>query len=203
MSPPTSSSTLRATRFPPAQLGSVAQRIPRRLPRQAGRAPLRPHGQCPETRDNDFTWADFQARNNNELVAILGNFVNRVMVLTKKYFEGVVPAAGEYTDVDREAFSEMKAPAESLTDNPRASTSARPKDAIGFSRLGNKYLQDCEPWKIFATDPARVATVLNVRPDMRLHSRSHRALHAFQQREPPPCSAWTSSRGTSSAATAR
>lgn len=118
---------------------------------------------APETRDNDFTWADFQARNNNELVAILGNFVNRVMVLTKKYFEGVVPAAGEYTDVDREAFAEMKRLAESLTDNLEGFHFREAvKDAIGFSRLGNKYLQDCEPWKIFATDPARVATVLNV-----------------------------------------
>lgn len=118
---------------------------------------------APETKDNDFTWADFQARNNNELVAILGNFVNRVIVLTHKYFEGVTPAVGELEDVDRAALSEMERLKDSLSSNlENFHFREGVKDAMGFARLGNKYLQDCEPWKVFKTDPERVKTVLNI-----------------------------------------
>ncbi|MBD5218687.1 MAG: methionine--tRNA ligase [Bacteroidales bacterium] len=118
---------------------------------------------APETKDNDFTWADFQARNNNELVAILGNFVNRVIVLTHKYYDGVVPAAGELQDVDREAFAEMARLKEELTENlENFRFREAVKDAMGFARLGNKYLQDCEPWKVIKTDPERVKTIINV-----------------------------------------
>ena len=118
---------------------------------------------APETKDNDFTWADFQARNNNELVAILGNFVNRVIVLTHKYYDGVVPAAGELQDVDREACAEMARLKEELTENlENFRFREAVKDAMGFARLGNKYLQDCEPWKVIKTDPERVKTIINV-----------------------------------------
>ncbi|MBD5215701.1 MAG: methionine--tRNA ligase [Bacteroidales bacterium] len=118
---------------------------------------------APETKDNDFTWADFQARNNNELVAILGNFVNRVIVLTHKYYDGVVPAAGELQNVDREAFAEMARLKEELTENlENFRFREAVKDAMGFARLGNKYLQDCEPWKVIKTDPERVKTIINV-----------------------------------------
>ncbi len=118
---------------------------------------------APETKDNDFTWADFQARNNNELAAILGNFVNRVTVLTHKYYEGVTPAAGEYLDIDKEAFAEMERLKVSLTDNLETFHFREAlKDAMGIARMGNKYLQDCEPWKTIKTDPERVATVMNV-----------------------------------------
>ncbi len=118
---------------------------------------------APETKDNDFTWADFQARNNNELAAILGNFVNRVTVLTHKYYEGVTPAAGEYLDIDNEAFAEMERLKVSLTDNIETFHFREAlKDAMGIARMGNKYLQDCEPWKTIKTDPERVATVMNV-----------------------------------------
>ena len=118
---------------------------------------------APETKDNDFTWADFQARNNNELAAILGNFVNRVTVLTHKYFGGTAPAAGEYLDIDNEAFAEMERLKESLTANLETFHFREAlKDAMGIARMGNKYLQDCEPWKVIKTDEARVATVMNV-----------------------------------------
>lgn len=118
---------------------------------------------APETKDNDFTWRDFQARNNNELVAILGNFVNRVVVLTHKYYDGVVPAAGEYEAIDREAFAEMAQLRTSLTDNLETFHFREAlKDAMSFARLGNKYLQDAEPWKVIKTDPERVKTIINV-----------------------------------------
>ncbi len=118
---------------------------------------------APETKDNDFTWADFQARNNNELAAILGNFVNRVTVLTHKYYGGTAPAAGEYLDIDNEAFAEMERLKESLTSNLETYHFREAlKDAMGIARMGNKYLQDCEPWKVIKTDPERVATVMNV-----------------------------------------
>lgn len=119
---------------------------------------------APETKDNDFTWADFQARNNNELAAILGNFVNRVTVLTNNYFEGIVPAAGELQAIDTEAFAEMQRLKESLSANLETFHFREAlKDAMGFARLGNKYLQDCEPWKLWkAGDKERVATVMNV-----------------------------------------
>lgn len=118
---------------------------------------------APETKDNDFTWADFQARNNNELAAILGNFVNRVTVLTHKYYEGVTPEAGEYLDLDKEVFAEIDRLKSSLTDNiENFHFREALKDAMGIARMGNKYLQDCEPWKVIKTDPERVKTVINV-----------------------------------------
>ena len=118
---------------------------------------------APETKDNDFTWKDFQARNNNELVAILGNFVNRVVVLTHKYYGGAVPAAGELTDIDRETYAEMTRLRDSLTENLETFHFREAlKDAMGFARLGNKYLQDCEPWKTVKTDPERVKTIMNI-----------------------------------------
>lgn len=118
---------------------------------------------APETKDNDFTWRDFQARNNNELVAILGNFINRVAVLMHKYYEGVIPAPGEYLDIDKEAFAEMDQLRASLADNLETFHFRDAlKDAMGFARLGNRYLQDCEPWKVIKTDPERVKTVMYV-----------------------------------------
>ncbi|MDE6197979.1 MAG: methionine--tRNA ligase [Muribaculaceae bacterium] len=118
---------------------------------------------APETKDNDFTWRDFQARNNNELVAILGNFVNRVVVLTHKYYGGEVPAPGAYEAVDREAFAEMESLRASLTENLETFHFREAlKDAMSFARLGNKYLQDCEPWKVAKTDPERVKTIMYV-----------------------------------------
>ncbi len=118
---------------------------------------------APETKDNDFTWRDFQARNNNELVAILGNFINRSVVLTHKYFEGKVPAAGELTDYDRETlaeFANVKATVENLLDNYRFRDAQ--KEAMNLARIGNKYLADTEPWKLAKTDMERVATILNL-----------------------------------------
>ena len=117
---------------------------------------------APETKDNDFTWADFQQRNNSELVAILGNFVNRAMVLTHKYFEGKVPAAGELTDVDREVYAEIEKTARVMTDNlENFHFRDALREAMNIARLGNKYLQETEPWKVAKTDMARVATILN------------------------------------------
>ncbi len=118
---------------------------------------------APETKDNDFTWRDFQARNNNELVAILGNFINRSVVLTHKYFEGKVPAAGELTDYDRETlaeFANVKATVENLLENYRFRDAQ--KEAMNLARIGNKYLADTEPWKLAKTDMERVATILNL-----------------------------------------
>ena len=118
---------------------------------------------APETKDNDFTWKDYQARNNNELVAVLGNFVNRALVLTKKYYEGIVPACGELTDYDRDTIaelSEIKASLESNIENYRFREAL--KDAMNFARIGNKYLADSEPWKLIKTDAERVKTILNI-----------------------------------------
>lgn len=118
---------------------------------------------APETKDNDFTWKDFQARNNNELVAIFGNFVNRAMVLTHKYFEGKVPACGELTDYDKETlkeFEDVKGQEESLLDIFRFRDAQ--KEAMNLARIGNKYLADTEPWKVAKSDMARVATILNL-----------------------------------------
>lgn len=118
---------------------------------------------APETKDNDFTWKDFQARNNNELVAILGNFVNRALVLTQKYFDGKVPARGQLSDYDREtltAISTIKNDVEKSLDSFRFREAL--KNAMDLARLGNKYLADEEPWKIWKTDPNRVETILNV-----------------------------------------
>ena len=118
---------------------------------------------APETKDNDFTWKDFQARNNNELVAILGNFVNRALVLTKKYFNGRVPACGELTDYDRQTIEDVaavKASLEANIENYRFREAL--KDAMNVARIGNKYLADTEPWKVIKTDPERVKTILYV-----------------------------------------
>ena len=118
---------------------------------------------APETKDNDFTWKDFQARNNNELVAILGNFINRSLVLTHKYFDGKVPAAGELTDYDRETlreFSDVKGRLESGIENYRFRDAL--KEAMNLARIGNKYLADTEPWKLAKSDMDRVATILNL-----------------------------------------
>ena len=118
---------------------------------------------APETKDNDFTWRDFQARNNNELVAILGNFVNRAIVLTHKFFEGKVPAAGALQDVDTAAFAELNEIKASLSANLDTFHFREAlKDAMNIARLGNKYLQETEPWKLAKTDIARVETILNV-----------------------------------------
>ena len=118
---------------------------------------------APETKDNDFTWADFQARNNNELVAIYGNFVNRALVLTNKYFEGKAPACGELTEYDKatiEEFKNVKATLEQLLDNFRFRDAQ--KEAMNLARIGNKYLADTEPWKLAKTDMDRTATVLHL-----------------------------------------
>ncbi len=118
---------------------------------------------APETKDNDFTWKDFQARNNNELVAILGNFVNRALVLTHKYFGGKVPVAGELTDYDRESlkeFANVKSEVENYLDHYRFRDAL--KEAMNLARIGNKYLADTEPWKLAKTDMDRVATILNL-----------------------------------------
>ncbi|KAA6321376.1 Methionine--tRNA ligase, partial [termite gut metagenome] len=118
---------------------------------------------APETKDNDFTWKDFQARNNNELVAIYGNFVNRAMVLTWKYFDGKVPAANNLTDYDRETlreFTHVKAEVEKLLDTFRFRDAQ--KEAMNLARIGNKYLADTEPWKLAPTDIERVKTILNI-----------------------------------------
>ena len=118
---------------------------------------------APETKDNDFTWKDFQARNNNELVAIFGNFVNRSLVLTHKYFDGKIPPQGELTDYDKatlQEFGEIKQSLEKLLDNFRFRDAL--KEVLTLARIGNKYLADTEPWKLMATDPARVSTIMNI-----------------------------------------
>ncbi len=116
---------------------------------------------APETKDNDFTWKDFQARNNNELVAILGNFINRVVVLTNKYYEGVVPQAGELTDADKDVLASFASSKDSVEQNIQAYKFREAlKDAINLARIGNKYLADEEPWKVVKTDPERVKTVM-------------------------------------------
>ena len=118
---------------------------------------------APETKDNDFTWRDFQARNNNELVAILGNFVNRSLVLTHKYFDGTIPAAGELTDYDRATIEEFNGVKDSLNANIEEFHFREAlKDAMNLARIGNKYLADTEPWKLAKTDMERVATIMNV-----------------------------------------
>ena len=118
---------------------------------------------APETKDNNFTWKDFQARNNNELVAVYGNFVNRALVLTDKYYGGTVPPQGELTDYDRQIISEftgVKADVEKLLDDFRFRDAQ--KEAMNLARIGNKYLADSEPWKLQKTDPERVKTILNL-----------------------------------------
>ena len=118
---------------------------------------------APETKDNDFTWRDFQARNNNELVAILGNFVNRVVVLMHKYFGGEVPAAGALQDIDTAVLNEITALKDSVSENIETFHFREAlREAMNIARAGNRYLQETEPWKLAKTDMARVATVLNV-----------------------------------------
>ncbi len=118
---------------------------------------------APETKDNDFSWKDFQARNNSELVAIFGNFVNRAVVLTHKYFGGKVPAAGELLDVDRETLAQIPLLKASLEKNIEGYHFREAlKDAMSIARVGNKYISDTEPWKVAKTDMARTATILNV-----------------------------------------
>ena len=118
---------------------------------------------APETKDNDFTWKDFQARNNNELVAVYGNFVNRALQLTQKYYDGVVPAPGELTDYDKETlaeFKDVKEKVERLLDNFKFRDAQ--KEAMNLARIGNKYIADCEPWKVIKTDPERVKTIIYI-----------------------------------------
>ena len=118
---------------------------------------------APETKDNNFTWKDFQARNNNELVAVYGNFVNRALVLTKKYFDGKVPACGELTDYDKaiiDEFVNVKAKVENLLDQYKFREAQ--KEAMELARIGNRYLAETEPWKLAKTDMPRVATILNI-----------------------------------------
>ena len=118
---------------------------------------------APETKDNDFTWKDFQARNNNELVAVYGNFVNRALQLTQKYYDGVVPACGELTEYDRQTldeFKDVKAKVEELLDAFKFRDAQ--KEAMNLARIGNKYIADSEPWKVVKTDPERVKTVIYI-----------------------------------------
>lgn len=118
---------------------------------------------APETKDNDFTWKDFQTRNNSELVGILGNFVNRSLVLTHKYFDGNVPARGEMTDYDKEVLAEIKTFPERISKNLETYHFREAlREAMNLARLGNKYLADTEPWKVIKTDEERVKTILNI-----------------------------------------
>ena len=118
---------------------------------------------APETKDNNFTWKDFQDRNNNELVAVYGNFVNRALQLTKKYFNGIVPECGELQDVDRaaiEEFKDVKQKVEALLDAFKFRDAQ--KEAMNLARIGNKYITDCEPWHVAKTDMERVKTILYI-----------------------------------------
>ena len=118
---------------------------------------------APETKDNDFTWKDFQARNNNELVAIFGNFINRVVVLTNKYYDGVVPPAGELSDVDKETLDKLQKFPEIISSSiERYRFREALSELMNLARLGNKYLADEEPWKQIKTDPERVKTIMNI-----------------------------------------
>jgi len=118
---------------------------------------------APETKDNDFTWKDFQARNNNELVAIFGNFINRVVVLTNKYYEGIIPEPNEFSDVDNETLEKLqKFPSIIASSIERYRFREASQELLNLARLGNKYLADEEPWKVIKTDPERVKTVLYV-----------------------------------------
>ena len=118
---------------------------------------------APETKDNDFTWKDFQARNNNELVAIFGNFINRVVVLTNKYYNGIVPEPGEYSEVDERTIAELKAyPSVIASSIERYRFREAQGELMNLARLGNKYLADEEPWKLIKTDEERVKTIMYV-----------------------------------------
>lgn len=118
---------------------------------------------APETKDNNFTWKDFQERNNSELVSIYGNFVNRALQLTKKYWNGIVPPCGELKDIDKQIIAEFK----DVKEKVEASLDAfkfreAQKEAMNLARIGNRYIAECEPWKVWKTDPKRVETVLNI-----------------------------------------
>ena len=118
---------------------------------------------APETKDNNFTWKDFQERNNSELVAVYGNFVNRALQLTQKYWGGIVPACGELQDVDRQTiqeFKDVKEKVESYLDVFKFREAQ--KEAMNLARIGNRYITECEPWKVWKTDPKRVETILNI-----------------------------------------
>ena len=118
---------------------------------------------APETKDNNFTWKDFQERNNSELVGVYGNFVNRALQLTKKYWNGVVPACGELQEIDRQTlaeFKDVKKKVEELLDVFKFRDAL--KEAMNLARIGNKYIADCEPWKVAKTDMKRVETILNI-----------------------------------------
>jgi methionyl-tRNA synthetase len=118
---------------------------------------------APETKDNDFTWKDFQTRNNSELVAIFGNFVNRALVLTQNYFGGVVPQPGTFTTFDTETFTEIAAIKKNVEESLESFRFREAlKEAMNLARLGNKYLADTEPWKLIKTDENRVKTILNI-----------------------------------------
>tara|TARA_R110002051_G_scaffold70772_1_gene127484 strand:+ start:46035 stop:48125 length:2091 start_codon:yes stop_codon:yes gene_type:complete len=118
---------------------------------------------APETKDNDFTWKDFQARNNNELVAILGNFINRVVVLTNKYYDGKVPVAGSLTDVDSETLEQLSKYPEIISSSiERYRFREAGQELMNLARLGNKYLADGEPWKVIKVDEERVKTIMNI-----------------------------------------
>ena len=118
---------------------------------------------APETKDNDFTWKDFQARNNNELVAILGNFVNRTLVLTNNYYGGKVPERGITDENDNKVLAEISAIRENVGNSLETFRFREAlKEAMNLARLGNKYLADAEPWKVIKTDPERVKTILNI-----------------------------------------
>lgn len=118
---------------------------------------------APETKDNDFTWKDFQSRNNNELVAIFGNFINRVVVLTNKYYEGIIPQPGDLTEEDRKALEELKAfPGTIEASLNRYRFREASQELMNVARLGNKYLADAEPWKLIKTDEERVKTIMYV-----------------------------------------
>ena len=118
---------------------------------------------APETKDNNLTWKYFQERNNSELVAVYGNFVNRALQLTKKYWGGVVPACGELQEVDQKAiaeFKDVKEKVEQYLDVFKFREAQ--KEAMNLARIGNKYITECEPWKVWKTDPKRVETILNI-----------------------------------------
>ena len=118
---------------------------------------------APETKDNDFTWADFQARNNNELVAIFGNFINRVMVLTDKYYEGIVPEPASFSEIDKQTLAELKVYPDVIASSlERYRFREAQAELMNVARLGNKYLADEEPWKTIKTDEARTKTVMYV-----------------------------------------
>lgn len=118
---------------------------------------------APETKDNDFTWKDFQNRNNNELVAVLGNFVNRTLVLTHKYYDGIAPTVESLPEADKEILAEIskyKEKIEQLLETFHIRDAQR--EAMNIARLGNKYLADAEPWKVIRTDPDRVKEIMHV-----------------------------------------